>query len=227
MKYLIANWKSHKTLSEVKTWMNVFLSYYHEDKNIQQSLIQQNISIILCPPYPFITTVLELTKNIQGVSLGSQDISAFPPGKYTGEVSARSLSGLTRYAIVGHHERKKYFHETHALIERKIANAIENSIIPIVCVDSTVLHFTELPRFIAYEPAESIGTGFTMPLEEIIKVKKQMRLSKSQIFIYGGSIKPENVKKYLESDEINGLLIGSTSLHIQDFISLMQNLTSK
>ncbi|MCL0160787.1 triose-phosphate isomerase, partial [Klebsiella pneumoniae] len=68
------------------------------------------------------------------VHVGSQDISRFGAGTYTGEVPAHSLQDLVKYALVGHSERHKYGHETQNSVDQKTQNAADANIEPIVLV---------------------------------------------------------------------------------------------
>lgn len=90
--------------------------------------------IIVCPDYltlPLIAPIFKKTK----LQLGAQDSGAFSRGAYTGEVSPRSLKTLgVKYVILGHSERREHLHENSAIINNKIKAALENELIPILCV---------------------------------------------------------------------------------------------
>ena len=108
MKYFVANWKANKNLTETTEWLKYFKD------NFQPS---DNITIILCPPFPLIYFTKEFLKSTNGnIYLGSQDLSFFEKGSYTGEITAFTLAGLVDYSIIGHHERRKYFKENDKIL---------------------------------------------------------------------------------------------------------------
>ncbi|EKE14660.1 MAG: hypothetical protein ACD_12C00356G0001 [uncultured bacterium] len=219
MKYIIANWKANKTFDQANKWIERFL------KN-DLSKIANNLEIIICPPYPFISFLKEKTKNIKFIKIGSQDLSFFKNGAYTGEVSIENLSGLIDYAIIGHSERRYYFEETQRILSQKIALAIKYKVKPIYCIRGVGDVVPERCVFLAYEPIYAIGSGNNEPVEKVLKIKKKLRLAKKNIFIYGGSVDEENVNSYLRNKEIGGLLIGSSSLDAEIFFRIVKSAIS-
>ena len=128
MKYVIANWKSNKSRGEAENWMDGF-----ENIKVQSASQQTDVKTIICPPMPslmFVSNKLLDREKFANVHLGVQDISPFPAGKYTGAVSARNLDGFgVAYAIVGHSERRQFFHETHQDVANKVAQCVDNGIV--------------------------------------------------------------------------------------------------
>lgn len=215
MKYIIANWKANKTLSEVKTWLNVF-----SKKDL--SFIKSELQIIICPPYPFLSLVKEKLQDCSYVKIGSQDISFFEKGAYTGEVSVENLSDLVDYALIGHSERRYYFEETARILFQKFNLALDNNIKPIFCIRSAADIIPERSIFVAYEPVYAIGTGRNESLDQILKVKKNLSFSKDVKFIYGGSVNENNSSYYLKNQEIDGLLVGGASLSPEKFYKIIK-----
>ncbi len=230
-KLYIANWKSNKNFQQSTAWITEFC------KKIAPHVLQKDYDkeIVIAPSFPSIAGVnyfIGSQKMSDYLLLGSQDISAYPAGAYTGAVSAINLqdSGV-KYAIVGHSERRKYFHETHQDIALKIEQCLENSIQPILCIDADqaaeqFVHISDEIRskiILAYEPIEYIGGTETQPVEDVLKVVKefQSRYSPKQV-IYGGSVNADSVTPFLEHDEISGFLVGGASLEVESFISLLQ-----
>jgi triosephosphate isomerase len=229
-KLMIANWKSNKNLKETELWFSSF------EKKLETlvALDKLHYEVVIAPPMPFIFSVknsLEKSPLHQSVSLGIQDISAYPAGSYTGAVSGANLENLNvKYAIVGNSERRKYFHETSQDIALKVDQCLENGITPVVCVDrgqiqtqSDLIHSNKREKIVvAYEPIEHIGTGVSQDVSEVLEVIKEIgnSFSGSRI-IYGGSVNRDNIAQYLPKSEIEGFLVGSASLDAEHFVDLM------
>lgn len=147
-----------------------------------------NRKVIFFPPYVYLQSVsaklqTEGSKS-RGIYAGGQNCHWEEKGAYTGEISASMLkSAGARYVIIGHSERRQYFHETNELLARKIKVAFANGLIPVYCCGESLAdrksgrHFEmvkkqmeeglfSLPSFpgeiiLAYEPVWAIGTGET------------------------------------------------------------------
>lgn len=204
MKYIVANWKAHFDLKEMHNWIRTF-------SRMPLKKCEHYVEIILCPPSPFISLMNELLYE-PFIKIGAQDVSQFPQGSYTGEVTAASYEGLVDYAIIGHSERRKHLKETDDIIQEKCERAFDSSIEPILCVRDNKDLIHKKVNFVAYEPVGAIGNGDNMPFAEVIAMKKHLKLSPDQKFLYGGSVHPENAAEYLASDEIDGVLVGGSTL---------------
>jgi triosephosphate isomerase len=187
-----------------------------------------------------------------GISLGSQDVSAFETGAYTGEISATMLKDFaTRYAIVGHSERRQYHGETDATVAAKATRVLAAGITPIVCVGETlaereagrteevvkrqlaaVIHanghcISEI--VVAYEPVWAIGTGKTATPEMAQQVhavlRAQLRAASEKAdrihILYGGSMNAANAQQLLAQPDIDGGLVGGAALKAADFLSII------
>jgi len=175
-KIIAGNWKMNKTQAEART--------------LVQDLLQEigrfdEAEIVLCPPFTALVAVSELLNDVSNVRLGAQNMHEAASGAYTGEISAGMLRELyVRYVIIGHSERRQYFHETNAIVNRKTKAALAAELRPIVCIGETlperesgkwksVLETQIVEGFagfgdkeladiiIAYEPIWAIGTGKT------------------------------------------------------------------
>lgn len=144
-----------------------------------------SIEIVVCPPFVLIPLVSEVLTKSNGVALGAQNVSSERIGAFTGEISGAMLREYgVRYTIVGHSERRSLYGEDDQIVARKFAAAIEQELIPILCVGETleqreagetqsvvarqldaVLADSGIGAFagavIAYEPVWAIGTGKT------------------------------------------------------------------
>ncbi len=177
-KIVAGNWKMNKTFSEAEDLVAGII------EQIEESGKPHNVDIILFPPYVY----LEMTKDMiydYPVFLGSQNVSQFESGAYTGEISAAMLSSMSiDYCLVGHSERRKYFNETNEVLYLKVITALKHDLIPVFCFgeelqereNSTYFETVEkqlsetifkLPKdefsrlILAYEPIWAIGTGLT------------------------------------------------------------------
>lgn len=139
-------------------------------------------NVVVAPPFTFLEKVGKFLKKSE---LGAQDLFWEDRGAFTGEVSAKELKSVgVKYVIVGHSERRHKFDETDEMVAQKIKAALENKLIPILCVGETeeekragktkeiiesqlqkglslVISHRSLARrlVVAYEPVWAIGTG--------------------------------------------------------------------
>ena len=185
MKYIIGNWKANKDFSQTKQWTDKFLTF-------DFSGLTDKLRIIICPPYPFIPYLFEQTKDISVIKIGSQDLSVYYEGAYTGEVPAKSLLGITKYAIIGHSERRHYFSESQHVLNNKVHQAFAHHIEPIFCVRGNDDPIPDGTKIIAYEPTSAIGTGENESVATILDVKQTLKLNSHHLFIYGGSVNEKN-----------------------------------
>lgn len=175
-KIIAGNWKMHKTASEAQSLTQDILS---ELKGWDEG------DVILCVPFTSLHAVGALLENQSVIELGAQNLHQAPQGAFTGEISSSMLRDLfVRYVILGHSERRQYFHETNALINEKIKTALNSTLKPIVCYGETLQEResnqwksvleTQLREglagitedqmdnlILAYEPVWAIGTGKT------------------------------------------------------------------
>jgi triosephosphate isomerase len=212
MKYIVANWKAHFNLTEVHDWIHAFSA-------LPLGKCEGKVEIIICPPFPFLHIVNEALYEPM-IKIGAQDISQFSPGAYTGEVVAETLSGIVDYAIVGHSERRIQLNESDEMLAKKCERALAQHIEPILCVrnEQDIIH--ENVTFVAFEPVEAIGSGNNLPVEKVLETKKLLGISGHQKFLYGGSVKPDDASEYLSSPEIDGVIVGGSSLLPEEIFAI-------
>ena len=166
-KYLIANWKMNLPPEGVESWL----------ANITGA-DPRDVTMMVAPPFPFLRHVVECG----AVSVAAQNCNDHSSGAFTGEVSPSMIRECGADAVIlGHSERRNLFHETDALIARKLALAIASGLKPVLCIgeDLRVRDSGGVSRFladqlktaaietlndapeivIAYEPVWAIGTG--------------------------------------------------------------------
>ncbi len=216
--YVIGNWKSNKTLAEVKSWVHEFKKLWQERNS--------HTNIILCPSAIHLFLLKKLLDSTSlPITLGLQNISSYSVGAYTGEISASQVKGVVSYCLVGHSERRKYFAESDTSLEKKAKQLIENDIQPIYCVQDENQSFSPACQFIAYEPVWAIGTGKPEPAENANRTAKVLKSrAQHQIkVIYGGSVTDQNVAEYSKQPDIDGVLPGGASLKPDSFYRLLIN----
>lgn len=216
-KILVANWKANFDLHQSSEWL----------KEIRTILEEATIEVVICPDFISIPITASLVKGTS-ISLGSQDVSQFEKGAFTGEVTTHSLKGLVRYALIGHSERRGYFSETTEVILKKARNATKEGIIPIVCLEnaSQALSYKKgsgtLEVVFAYEPKSAIGTGQPESPVKASGVLEDLReiLGGQARILYGGSVTEKNIRNYLDRG-FNGALVSSASLDKEKFVKIV------
>ncbi len=215
-KWIVANWKSNKTLQESLEWLDV----------VGKALLSKNlgeVKVVVCP-----TTVAlgemkhEIQVNNYPILLGAQNISPFGIGAYTGELPAELLKGIVDLTLVGHSERRQHFGETDEQVAEKVQLAQEAGLQTIVCVQGAETAIPEGSTVVAYEPVFAIGTGTPDTPDNANQVIGQIKQKFSGPVLYGGSVKAENVQSFLNQDQIDGLLIGGASLDPTQFITIIE-----
>lgn len=223
-KFFVANWKENKTYEEGLSFFREFLKLLTDAPFTDQG-------VVFCPPYPFLVPFkkeLSLYKGNIPVRLGSQDVSQFEQGSYTGEVSARLLKDLVDFSIVGHSERRKYFSETDEEINARIRNCQLVGITPIICVSKesevATLNINTSERYLlAFEPLNSIGSSHPESLKVVSDFRRcvDYKLTNGAGFLYGGSVDEYNVKSFLGVASVDGVLIGTGSLKLENLYKIV------
>jgi triosephosphate isomerase len=219
---VIANWKSNKNISSARQWVYEFLE--NLEGEIRDKLDAQKLRIVICPPSPLLVPVKQLISEYSGISVGAQDVSAYPEGKFTGEVSARSLKDLASHVIVGHAERRRST-DTPALVKEKLRRCEEVGLEPILCV-STLDEVVKGLSIYSYEPIAAIGTGNNAKVPDVLAFKTELTITlgtQDFTFIYGGSVDASKCMAYLQTGEIHGFLVGSASLDALTFAELVES----
>lgn len=168
--FIAGNWKMNTTLVEALSLVREMRGGLEAVRSVDKGVF---------PPFISLAAVGEL---IQGttIGLGAQNMHFEDKGAYTGEISPAMLKGLCQYVILGHSERRQYFAESNALVNKKMKAALRAGLKPILCVgerldenesgkteqvvSTQVIQCLEgVPEtddlVVAYEPIWAIGTG--------------------------------------------------------------------
>lgn len=183
------------------------------------------MQVVLCPRFSVLS---ELKKEIQAnnfpILLGSQDISPFGIGSFTGEEPADLLKELVSMSIIGHSERRKNFSETNVVIAQKFEKVKSAGIEPVFCIQNTDTPIPEGCMIVAFEPVFAIGTGTPDTPENAEEVAKEVKSQMPELSIlYGGSVTSQNCQSFTDQENISGLLIGKSSLDPNEFLKIIQN----
>ncbi|MBN2482362.1 MAG: triose-phosphate isomerase [Bacteroidales bacterium] len=187
-KIVAGNWKMNKTLAD-----GIELA-----KTVNRQVEENSVIVVLCTPFIHLSEVNKvITKD--SLFLGAQNCSSEASGAFTGEVSAQMIRSTgADYVIIGHSERRSYYHEVDSLLNKKVKLALENDLIPIFCCgeilkerqagnhiqvvktqiknglfDLPVEDFIKV--VIAYEPVWAIGTGVNATAEQAQEMHKIIR----------------------------------------------------
>ncbi|WP_338833898.1 Triosephosphate isomerase [Moorella humiferrea] len=171
---IAGNWKMHNTTEKARELVEL----------LKPLVGASDVEVVVCPPFTAIAATVNAAAG-SNIAVGAQDLFWEDWGAYTGEVSGPMLKDLgCRYVIIGHSERRQYFGETDATVNKKLHAALRHDLVPIVCVGETLDEreagkTLEVVRrqvedglkgltpdqvetlVVAYEPVWAIGTGRT------------------------------------------------------------------
>lgn len=242
------NWKMNNTINEA-----IALS-----KAVKEGTAElKKGEIVLAPPFTALYSVYETIKGSH-ISLAAQDMFFEDKGAYTGEVSPSMLKDVgCTYVIIGHSERRKYFHERDEDVNLKAKKGLLSGLKPIICVGETeeerekgVTEFVvglQVKKalygidnidgiVIAYEPVWAIGTGkVAMPIEaeEVHRFIRNVLgdvygdACKMTMILYGGSVTKENIGELIDMEDIDGALVGGASLKEEGFVGIIKKVAEK
>ena len=217
-----------------------------ELKDIVDSI--KNTDIVLFPTMPLLSYATEIFPNV-----GSQDVSEYLEGAYTGQTSVKTLKSLgIKYCLIGHPEKRFYLNETEDKIIKKIELCVQYDITPILIIGETAeqnlqgqtsqiiesqitsifnnLHCELKNIIIAYEPIWSIGTNKidTRQIDTVITTIKALVKDYYDItpkVIYGGGINSLNIDHLCNIKNLDGYLLGSSSIKYEEIAKIYENLT--
>ena len=198
-RMIAGNWKMNKTFAE-----GVELAQGLADELAEGT---GDVDVVVCPPAVDLKGVAEvIDKTDAPFALGGQNVYWEEAGAYTGETAPDMLTAVgAEYCIIGHSERRDYFHETDEEINKKAKALLAHGIVPISCcgesleireagthvefvvnqikADTVGLEFDDPSKYvIAYEPIWAIGTGKTATADDAQEVIGAIRETLRDIF---------------------------------------------
>jgi triosephosphate isomerase len=193
---IAGNWKMNKNAAEAVELVRALR---------EATADVEKVEMVVCPPFVALTAVKEALAGSK-IGLGAQNMYWEEKGAFTGEISPLMLKDLVAYVIIGHSERRQYFGETDATVNKRVKAALAHGLIPIMCVGETLAQresgetatviTTQVTNglagvssedaksiVIAYEPVWAIGTGRASTGEDANAVVAQnIRAPLSKLF---------------------------------------------
>ena len=242
------NWKMHNTVAE-----SIALAKAIKD----ESSGFPGGAIVLAPPFTALLSVSEAIKG-SNIFLAAQNMHYEDKGAFTGEISPSMLKDVgCSYVIIGHSERRKYFHEQDNDVNLKVRKALTAGLTPIMCVGETdeerekgvtkdvvgrqvkqgLSGVEKIENIvIAYEPVWAIGTGKVATTTQAQEVHQFIRSILKDLYgsaanniriLYGGSVTKDNIGDLIAMEDIDGALVGGASLKADGFLGIIQNISGK
>ena len=236
--------KSYFSLAQAQQWGPQVLEAVASDP-------EGATGLFCCPSFPLIPVFLQ-TLGRGGGLVGSQDVSVYGPGAYTGEVSAELLAEMgCTFVMAGHPERRRYFGEDDDLVARKVAataaagltptivvGEAEQSISPAAAVTQQFdAWLSDLPDgadlLVAYEPAWAIGQPQPAPADHVADAVATVRSMIAERtagarVVYGGSAQPGTYSAVAEAagsrqDAVpDGLFMARFGVTVDNFLSIVR-----
>jgi len=176
------------------------------------------------------------------ITVGAQNAYPAAHGAYTGEIGLEQLDEFAiKTILIGHSERRQILHESQEIVAEKFSFFQGQGFEIIYCIgepleireqgDEAVMEYL-LAQFdgidtayekliVAYEPIWAIGTGRSATVEEIASTHSALKRSVDKPLLYGGSAKPDNIVEIISIDHVDGVLVGSASLNVESFFSMI------
>jgi len=205
---------------------------------------------IVCPPFVSLTSISQTVAG-SSIQVGAQNVNANGNGAFTGEVSTSMLNGLVSHVIIGHSERRTINSETSADVAAKAIEVVDAGLVAILCVgedldvrksgdaatfvsaqlEESLTGFSQWDSLIvAYEPVWAIGTGEAATSDQAQEMAAVCRdlvrklapeKADSVRVLYGGSVNSVNIAELLTQPDIDGALVGGSSLKADEFSKLI------
>ena len=213
--------------------------------------LPRHIDIVVCPPATMVAHFAGLARGSRvriGAQDCHPEPAGAYTGDISAEMLADAGAIMV---IIGHSERRSYHKETDAQVRVKTLAAWRAGMTAIVCIGETRAEregrqtldvvsrqlSASLPEgargetlVIAYEPIWAIGTGLTPTPDDVTEVHNMIRrklvdryrgAGESMRILYGGSVKPANAKDLMAVENVDGALVGGSSLKADEFLGIV------
>jgi len=223
-----ANFKCNHTRNSTKSYIETLSRSIDSDSSHE---------FFVFPPS---SALLSSTSNI---TIGVQNAYMAHNGAYTGEIGLEQLDEFgIRTILIGHSERREILGESQEMVAKKFQYFAENGFKIIYCIgepfevrevgfeaviDYLAEQFNGIDTtyknlIVAYEPIWAIGTGRSATIEEISSTHKALKSIAQAPILYGGSVNIFNIKEISSVCDVDGVLVGSASLDVTNFYSLIK-----
>ena len=219
-KIIIGNWKNYLNYEE-----SILLS-----KAISNINISDKTRVMISPNHLYLKEVNEIL-NKTNVEVIAQNLTSSNSSSDTGGITAVNLRNLNvNRSIIAHSE---------ARIRQKNPQDVLNEIIPmgfqfVLCfeeIDQIPLDLltNDFEIILAYEPVWAIGTGETASIDHINEIHEQVKSKLKDLelnipVLYGGSVNPSNSKDILETEFVDGVLVGGASTKIDQLEGILNSI---
>ncbi len=225
-----ANLKTNLTRATTDKYLEELNKFLNDTSSSQEVIV-----------FPAMTS---LNKQNGSVIVGTQNAYATRNGAFTGEIGLEQLEEFgIKTILIGHSERRHILGESQEELVKKFNFYKELGFKIVYCVgeplevrkagDEDMMKYisaqykgidtTYKNLIIAYEPVWAIGTGLTPTLEDIQKIHTELKEKSSAPLLYGGSVKVANAKDVLAVKNVDGILVGSAALKVEDFCSMCED----
>ena len=223
-KLVLANWKDKLGPHQVADWLQDFCRDYRPQLSVQ---------IALAVPFLYLERVAKKIVDLDQVVLAAQTVSPFPPGGYTGATPAVWLTGLVTYALVGHRERRHYFHEDVSFIAGQVRETVAAGLKPVLCLDRgqkrdllAALDISDLEQcLLAYTPGDAVQLEIAAASGDIVDTAAILAgAAGGRPVLYGGGVTVENGADLIQLDGISGIMAGRSCLDGTAFAALVNSI---
>ena len=223
-----ANFKTNHTRASTRAYLKV-LSEKLSAKRTEDR-------VIIFPP----ATALDSYEG--SFTIGAQNAYPAQNGAFTGEIGVEQLEEFgIKSLLIGHSERREYMKEDQKIVATKYSFFMEQDFEIVYCIgeplevreagekavaDYLLAQFEGIDiayekLIVAYEPVWAIGTGRSATVEEISSTHAVLKQHVKRPLLYGGSVKPANIREIISIDGVDGVLVGSASLDVESFSEMI------
>ena len=226
---IAANLKTNLTRKETKEYLHTLESFVQKSDSKNEVLV-----------FPAMSS-LDVHEGV--VQVGAQNAYATKDGAFTGEIGLVHVEEFgIKTILIGHSERRHILGETQEALVKKFNFYKELGFQIVYCIGeplekrkagkAEMMEYitsqyegidTEYENLIiAYEPVWAIGTGLTPSLKDIEEIHTALKDKSKAPLLYGGSVKKETAKEIMALENVEGVLVGSGALKVEDFIEMIE-----
>ncbi len=247
-KLIAANWKENP--GSAKDAVRLFKAV--------AAVQNPRADVLICAPFLFLEPLADTYRRLRPagrksrLALGAEDVFWEEKGAFTGGIGPKMLASFgVRHMLIGHSERRKWFRETDAMVNRKAKQVLQDGFTAILCVgeprtvrkkgsraaEAFVRAQLEkdlkgVPKgklIVAYEPIWAIGSGEGARPEDAATMARCIKRALARKFgkvkvLYGGSVDGKTARNYVTLKDIDGALVGGASLKADEFKKIINSI---